>query len=569
MESGRRLAAEWIVAEKLLGELVLNNFSKESYEFYSVTDIFAGIDGECRISWETWKRYYTENLNDALSRLKTSTEYKDVNGIIISLSKEEIQEDQIYKLDRLEYKLDKNSKKERDEKVIIQLRTDCLQFIATRQEDHATEYIVDSIESINFIYTTRDDIKSEIWFYDCGIYKPNGESYIKEYVRKVLLHAYTPQRANKVIAKIEADTMIDANKFFNINYIDEVPILNGILNIRTRVVSPFDPKKIFFSKLPLTYDKEATCGVIEKFFMDILKEAGDVEVAFELFGYCLLKDHPIEKAFMFVGEGRNGKGKFISLLKTFLGAENCCSVPLNQLRSDSTSVCELFGKMANLAGDLNNTALKETGLFKEITGRDMVGAKRKYLRDLFFTNYSKQIFACNELPRVYDFKEGFWSRWVLLEFPNRFIEQREYDLLGEDKGNAKIRDTEIIDKLTEDSEMSGLLNIALDGLDRVRRQKDISSSRGTSETKNFWIRNSDSFSAFCLDMLEDDYEGYVSKKKLRSEFMKYCKLHRIKGASDKGMKAVLEDMFGSIEGRKSVSGVQEYVWEGVCFKEIS
>ena len=93
---------------------------------------------------------------------------------------------------------------------------------------------------------------------------------------------------------------------------------------------------------------------------------------------------------MFVCNGRNGMGKCISLLKTFLGAENCCSVPLNQLRSDSTGVCELFGKLANLAGDLNNTALKETGLFKEVTGRDMVGAKRKYLRDLFFVNYSKQ-----------------------------------------------------------------------------------------------------------------------------------------------------------------------------------
>jgi len=467
-----------------------------------------------------------------------------------------------YKQKRAEHKA------EVEEKELIQLRSECWQFIATRQEEHATENIVGMVEDMDFIYTTRDDIKSEIWIYDNGIYKPNGESYIKEFVRKVLLHAYTPQRANKVIAKIEADTMIDADKFFNVNYVDEVPILNGILNIKTREVTSFDPEKIFFNKLPLTYDKDATCEVIEKFFSDVLKESDDVAVAFELFGYCLLKDHPIEKAFMFVGNGRNGKGKFISLLKTFLGAENCCSVPLNQLRSDSTSVCELFGKMANLAGDLNNTALKETGLFKEITGRDMVGAKRKYLRDLFFTNHSKQIFACNELPRVYDFSEGFWSRWVLLEFPNRFIEQKEYDLLGEDKGNSKVRDTEIIDKLTEASEMSGLLNVALDGLDRVRKQKDISSSKGTNETKNFWIRNSDSFSAFCLDMLEDNYEGFVSRKKLRSEFMKYCKLHHIKGASDKGMKVVLEDMFGAIEGRKWDGTTQEYVWEGISFKKL-
>ena len=465
-----------------------------------------------------------------------------------------------------EDKMDDEWKASEEEKRIVQLRNDCWQHILAKQDDYATERIVEFIAKDNYIYTTRDDIKSEIWIYDNGIYKPNGETYIREITRRVLLHAFTPQRANKVIAKIEADTFIDADKFFNVNYIDEVPIESGILNIKTRVVDEFNPEKIFFNKLPLIYNAEAKCEVVQKFFSDVLKEEEDVSVAYELFGYSLFKDHPIEKAFMFVGDGRNGKSKFISLLKTFLGAENCCSVPLSQLRSDSTSVCELFGKMANLAGDLNNTSLKETGLFKEITGRDTVGAKRKYLRDLFFTNYSKQIFACNELPKVYDFKPGFWSRWVLFEFPYMFIDKKEYDVL-EDKGNMRIRDTEIIDKLTTEEEMSGLLNAALDGLDRVRKNKDISNSKGTAETKNFWIRNSDSFTAFCLDMIEEDYDGNIERKELRGTFMKYCKAHKIKGASDKGIKATLEDMFGAVEGRKYDGTNQKYVWEGVKFKE--
>jgi len=462
--------------------------------------------------------------------------------------------------------MDKKWEIDEEEQKIRNLRGKVFQYIMSRQEEHATEEIVSWIENKNHIYTTRDDIKSEIWMYDNGIYKPNGESYIKEVVRIILTHAYTPQRANKVIAKIEADTMIDADKFFNQNYIDEVPIKNGILNIKTREIGEFNPEKIFFNKLPLIYNPKATCDIIRNFFSDVLKEKEDVDVAFELFGYSLLKDHIIEKAFMFVGDGRNGKSKLISLLKTFLGQENCCSVPLSQLRSDSTSVCELFGKMANIAGDLNNTSLKETGLFKEITGRDPVGAKRKYLRDLVFTNYSKQIFACNELPRVYDFKPGFWDRWVLFEFPYKFVNENEYEST-EDKSFVKLRDINIIEKLTTEEQLSGLLNAALDGLDRVRKQKDISNSKGTEETKNFWIRNSDSFTAFCFDMIEDDYEGKISKKELRVSFMKYCKEHKIKGASDKAIKTVLEDLFGATPGYKDLGNGQEHVWEGIKFKE--
>ena len=35
--------------------------------------------------------------------------------------------------------------------------------------------------------------------------------------------------------------MIDADKFFNVNYINEVPIQNGVLNIKTRELSDFNP----------------------------------------------------------------------------------------------------------------------------------------------------------------------------------------------------------------------------------------------------------------------------------------------------------------------------------------
>lgn len=466
-------------------------------------------------------------------------------------------------------KIDKDNKERDERNRIIQLRTDALQFIITRDEDHATERIVDAIEARKNIYTTRDDIKSEIWIYDDGIYKPNGESFIKEFVRKILLHAYTPQRANKVVAKIEADSMIETDTFFNTMYLNEICVNNGILNLNTRKLSPFTPEKIFFNKLPVTYNEEATCPHIDSFFGEILREKEDKNVLYELTGFCLHKEYFIEKAFMFLGNGRNGKGKTLSLLKNFLGAENTCSVRLSQMEPQSSALCELHNRLVNLAGDLDNTALKDTGLFKELTGRDSVQVKRKYLRDLIFTNYSKMIFATNNLPRVYDLSEGFWSRWILLEFPYKFLPQAEIDQRSEaEKEFCKIQDPSIIEKLTTTKELSGLLNAAIDGLDRLKKNKDFSYSKGTADVKDCWIRKSDSFTAFCLDELEEDIEGFVSKKDLRQRFNQYCKKHKIKGTSDKNMKVVLEDMFGVVEARRGNSyEIQERVWEGLKLKK--
>jgi len=440
-----------------------------------------------------------------------------------------------------------------------------------KKEDDASEKIAIYIENNYFIKSTRDDLKSEIWFYSGGVYKPNGETRIQEITRQILGKVYTPQRVNKVIAKISADTKINVDKFFNNDNMDEIPVKNGILNLNTLELNGFTPQKIFFNKINAEYNPEAKCPNISKFFNDILKEQDDYLVIEELFGYCLHKDHFIEKAVMMVGDGRNGKGKCISLIKKLLGSENCCSVTLSQLTPQSTSVCELHGKLANLAGDLSNTSLKDTGLFKEITGRDMVGAKRKYLTDLFFVNYSKQIFACNQLPKVYDESDGFWERWILLEFPYKFIPKSEYDKLDEkSKSKCKIRDVDIIQNITTDEEMSGLLNLAIEGLNRLKKNKDFSYTKGTKAIKDTWIRRSDSFHAFCIDNIKEDYEGYVPKKMIRKLFSDYCKQHKIKGASDKAIKSRLEDLYGATDEQIDLRiygyGNWESCWSGIKIK---
>ena len=456
------------------------------------------------------------------------------------------------------------------ETIVSGLTEEVLTLLAIKKRGAATELIVERIESNNHIYTTRNDTKTEMWIYNNGVYVPHGKSFIKEYCRRVLGGAFNTHICNEVISKIEADTFIESDDFFKIDYKTEIPVENGILNIETRDLYPFNPKKIFFNKLPIKYDPDADCPNIDKHLKDILKSEDDVEVIYEIIGFGLYKDYFLEKMFMFVGDGRNGKGKTIDLIRRFFGIENCASVPLASLNEDSFCVSELFGKMVNLAGDLSITSLKHTGMLKQTTGRDLIGSKRKFLTDLKFINHAKHIFACNQLPKVYDMSEGFWDRWMLFEFPFKFIPQSEYNnLKEEEKINKKILDPQHIDRISTQQELNGLLNRALDGLDRILINKEFSYSKGSNEVKKFWIRKSDSFIAFCYDNLEEANDGVISKAELRKSYYNYCKNHKVKGSSDKAIAISLQEIFGVIEGRKSVEGVVSYFWEGIKFKEGS
>ena len=485
-------------------------------------------------------------------------------------TKEKVEKEELEKVEVKKYKKlqDKYIKRKTEPNDLFELRLKVMSELAKKQRSIATELMVEFIERKNYIYTIMEDERNEIWYYDNGVYVPYGKNFIQEECRIILKENFTNQLTNEVISKIEADTFISKELFFQNNYLDEVPLQNGVLNIKTKKLSSFNPKKIFFNKLPLEYNPKSKCPNIKKHFEKVLKDDEDSKVMFELFGFFLYKDYFIEKAIMFVGDGRNGKGKTIDLMKRFLGMDNCSSVPLNAMYESNFRTWDLFGKMANLAGDLSSSALKDTSILKQTTGRDLIGADRKRKSTVNLVNYSKHVFACYELPRVYDFTRGFWERWILFEFPYTFIKKELYDNLEkENKKEYRIRNTQIIDKLSTPEELSGLLNEALEGLNRLFKQKDFSYSKGVEEIKKFWIRKSDSFTSFAMDHLEEGYDEDINKSKIRKSFSKYCKEHKLRGASDKNIKVVLEEMFGVTERQDYETKLR--VWEGIKFKSNS
>ena len=186
------------------------------------------------------------------------------------------------------------------------------------------------------------------------------------------------------------------------------------------------------------FNDTATTEIYTLSLHDALPISEDVKVIFEIFGFLLLKEYIIEKAVMFNGIGRNGKTKTLKLMENFIGNENVCNVPISSMNKDNFDLEDLFGKLLNSAGDVGKTSLKDTGCFKELTGRDGVNLKRKFKRTLRFVNYAKHIFACNDLPIVYDITEGFWSKWVLIDFPFEFKTEKEIEQIPKEERNNKI-----------------------------------------------------------------------------------------------------------------------------------
>lgn len=452
------------------------------------------------------------------------------------------------------------------------LRKDVMEDLAKSEKDKASEKIVDYIKENEKVYSIRNDKVQEIWIYKRGIYIPQGKSYAESLIREILGNAYTTQFFNRCLDKLKIDTYIEQEEFFKEPPVNLIPVENGILDIfdlesdlKNIKLLPFNPDIKFFNKLPVKFVEGADCPNIKKFFDDVLRE-DDVKTIQEIVGNVLLRENKFETAEILIGDGRNGKSKTLDIIRRFVGIENCAEITLDSMDKDEFALAELHKKLVNLCGEISKNAIKDTSKLRKLVARDLISAQRKFLGRVNFYNYSKQIFCMNILPRVDGETFGFYARINKIEFPYTFLDTQEInspDYEHIPKELKKIKDPDIIQKITTPEELSGLLNWALKGLVRLLLNKGFTKSSTSKEIEKWWLRKSNSFSAFFEDYLELNENETIVKKELKEIYLNYCKKFGLKEQSDKVIKFFLEnkDVFSER------NAIREYVWMGIKFKE--
>jgi len=333
-----------------------------------------------------------------------------------------------------------------------------------------------------------------------------------------------------------------------------IPVQNGLLDLETFELREFSPDFYFTFKLPIWYDPDADCPKFKQFLSEVLYEE-DIPTMQEFFGYCLWRDYNIQKAFMLVGEGSNGKSTLLSVLKRFLGAENVTSIAIQTLERDRFAIGSLFGKLANIYADLPDKALYSTGTFKMLTGGDSITADKKFREPFTFTNYAKLIFSANKLPEVRDNTDAFFRRWIIINFPNVFDEEKA--------------DKNLLQKLTTEEELSGILNWAIEGLKRLLERGYFSNTKSTDELRDAYIRMSNPLQAFVLDYVKEDPEGWIPKDEFYAKYVEYCKKNKL---TIKAKNIVAKELQGclnitiNVERRETPEG-RVRGWKGISWKE--
>jgi len=370
-----------------------------------------------------------------------------------------------------------------------------------KQDYMIAKYLIEH----NRILTTYDN--EQLYFYSGGYYRPDGETKLKEQIEFILNHDARGTRVAEIIGHIKRSTYINRDIFYR-NAKRYICLKNGIYDITNKEMIPHSPDLYLNTKIEINYNVNAVSPLIDKFIEETFPKDKRF-LAYEIIAYCLYCDIPIQKAFMLIGEGRNGKSTYLKLLRAFLGTENCAGMELQEIEEGRFALAELYNKRVNIFGDLSSKALSRTGRFKSLTGGDLIQAEKKFKDSFSYLPFAKLIFSCNQLPRSPDDTDAFYRRWLMIDFPNRF-----------DDENA---DKNLIDKLTTKEELEGLLNKCIPILHNLLDIGHFSYNPSISEIRELYIRLSDPVTSFIMDCLEHDGETVIVKQTLYRLFCDYCK----------------------------------------------
>ncbi len=275
-----------------------------------------------------------------------------------------------------------------------------------------------------------------------------------------------------------------------------------------------------------------------------------IKTLYQIIAYCLLSDYPIHRIFCFIGEGLNGKGTFLRLLTKFIGEKNCSATELDLLLNSRFEVTRLYKKLVCQMGETNFSEMRQTSIIKKLVGRDLIGFEFKNKTPFEDWNYAKIIISTNNLPTTTDKTIGFYRRWMIIDFPNRFDEKKDVlATIPEEEYNALAKKCLLI--------LKDLLKVR-----EFHKEGTIEDRMEKYEAKSNFLAQ------FIKENVAEDLSGYVTCAAFYKKFCAWSKVNRHREMSETAIGLSMKRL-GYLQERKHFDwlfdgkGGQARVWGGI------
>ena len=218
---------------------------------------------------------------------------------------------------------------------------------------------------------------------------------------------------------------------------------NGVLNVETRELLPFNREMHLVQQMPYPYDPAATCEEIIKWLKNTQHDSWErTQVLRAWLRATLLGRYEIQKFVEIVGPGKSGKSTYANLAVALVGKSNTYSTDFENMEKNRFEAAAYMGKKLLLFQDADRWGGSVSRL-KAITGNDWIRSERKYQGEALdpFQYHGMVMITANEAIQSTDYTSGLARRRLTIPFDRPFTggpnEQKElikFNSKGEPQG---------------------------------------------------------------------------------------------------------------------------------------
>ncbi len=290
-----------------------------------------------------------------------------------------------------------------------------------------------------------------------------------------------------------------------------INLANGTFEISPfkQALRPHQKEDFLTYQLPFAYDAFAKAPQFQTYLDRVLPELELQDILAEYLSYIFIKNNvlKLEKVLLAYGTGANGKSVLFEIIMALLGSENITNYSLSSLTSENSySRAMLANKLLNYASEINGKL--ETNTFKLLVSGEPVEARLPYGKPHLISNYARFMFNCNELPNKVENTNAFFRRFLIIPF-RVTIPRAEQD--------------PDLSKRIILSELSGVFNWVLKGLNRLLENRDFSSSTIVKNEVLRYQKESDTICLFLEDMAyQQSVSHHMPLTTIFNEYRSFC-----------------------------------------------
>ncbi|MBF0508051.1 MAG: hypothetical protein HQK57_03880 [Deltaproteobacteria bacterium] len=324
----------------------------------------------------------------------------------------------------------------------------------------------------------------------CGVWRPIHDREIRQKIIEIAGNDEITKTIVDSILALVKDIIFKPDHRFDIDQ-ETINCLNGELHWGGQdwVLRPHDREHFRTTQIPVVYDAQARAPGFEQFLREIFQSDPEAEqkitIICEMMGYTLLSSCRFEKFIILIGPGANGKSVLMDILKALVGSDNTAAVRPDEFE-DRFKRGYLHHKLLNLVTEIREGAEIHDAELKSITSGETITGEHKFKDPFSFTPICTCWFGTNHMPHTRDFSEAITRRASIIPF-NRIFQESEQDKKLKDKLKA---------------ELSGVLNLALEGVAGILQRGQFSTTESSEAIKRDWRLESDQVAQFIEEECE-------------------------------------------------------------------